>query len=533
MPTTPPLRLESIHICGYRAFLHAVEVSLKGRSLVLYGENGSGKSSLGKAVRDFLDYRAAAVPFGTNQYRYTSSHGKDRYVKLTFTDSTKPPLVWTHENRAAAHAEFRDMARSCGWLDYRAIWRASEIKYGDSVDIFRALVEEILPGCQRGVSGETFGQAWEHIQEIAARKPRRVYSEKPELKRLETAIKDFNDSLNGFLSELETHANDLLLAFAPWTKMQLSWAGDVQYNPTVKHKFRLGSVLLKMRDRGGDPLKTPSEFLNEARVTAIGLCLYLAGMSRSIPPKRGDGTTYPRLLILDDVLLSLDMAHRLPLLRILRDKFSSWQVLLLTHDRAWYEIAKQQLNGWTHHELFTQQVGDYEQPLLRQDKDNLEWAIDFLLEGHIKAAAVHVRTKFEEVLKWACSELGLAVKYHPDPRKVSAKDFWASVSGATWDNIPAVCCIRTAKGKVKWWQHAPQEMPVVPAPLKERIAHALSWVMNPLSHSHSVERYRPEIEDAIYAIADLEHAIRQAIVMKKTAPVMMRQMLLALMLAKV
>ncbi len=532
MSTSAPLRLESIRICGYRAFPHPVEIPLKGKSLVLYGENGSGKSSLGKAVRDFLDYRAAAVPFGTYQYRHANPPREDRCVTLTFTNGAKPPLVWTHEKRDAAHTEFRDMARSRGWLDYRVVWRASEVQYGDSVEIFRALVEDILPGCQRGASNETFGQAWDRISTAAEKGPTRGTYTRFALERLLAEIKTFNESLQGFLPELEKHANELLAAFVPWTTMELSWGSGSGYNSSRRRysKFHLGSIRLRMRERGGDPLKTPSEFLNEARVTAIGLCLYLAGMARSIPPKRGDGTTYPRLLILDDVLLSLDMAHRLPLLRILREHFSSWQVLLLTHDRAWYEIARQQLtNGWIHQELFTQQVGDYEQPLLRQDQDHLGWAIDFLVQGHVKAAAVHVRTKFEEVLKWACSELGIAVKYHPDPRKVSAKDFWAAVSGATWEDIPPVGRATDGHGKPRWWQPAPDKKPVVPTALKERIAHALSWVMNPLSHSHSVDRYRAEIEDAIFAVNDLEQAIRHAIAMRQAGPVLLREMLLGLM----
>lgn len=531
MSTPPPLRLDSIRICGYRAFPHPVEIPLNGKSLVLYGENGSGKSSLGKAVRDFLDYRAAAVPFGTYQYRHANPPREDRCVSLTFSDGAKPPLVWTHEKRDATHTEFRDMARSRGWIDYRVVWRASEVQYGDSVEIFRALVEEILPGCPRGTSNETFGQAWERIVSTAAKNPRQVHRERHLRALLLREIKSFNETLRGFLVELEKHANELLAAFVPWTTMTLTWESDARYNSGSRHnKFSNGSIRLRMRERGGDPLTTPSEFLNEARVTAIGLCLYLAGMARSIPPKRADGTTYPRLLILDDVLLSLDMAHRLPLLRILRERFSLWQVLLLTHDRSWYEIARQQLNnGWIHHELFTQQVGDYEQPLLRQDQDHLGWAIDFLVQGHVKAAAVHVRTKFEETLKWACSELGLAVKYNPDPRKVSAKDFWAAVSGATWENIPPVGRATDGHGKPRWWQPAPDKKPVVPNELKERIAHALSWVMNPLSHSQSVDRYRGEIEDAIFAVNDLEQAIRQAVALRQAGPVLLREMLLALL----
>ncbi len=61
--------------------------------------------------------------------------------------------------------------------------------------------------------------------------------------------------------------------------------------------------------------------------------------------------------------------------------------------------------------------------MVREDQDHLMQAIDFLEKGYIKAAAVHVRSKFEEVLKLVCHNFGLAVKYHPNPRKVSTRDY--------------------------------------------------------------------------------------------------------------
>jgi hypothetical protein len=288
-----------------------------------------------------------------------------------------------------------------------------------------------------------------------------------------------------------------------------------------------------MKDRDGDPLTNPSEFLNEARLTAVGLCIYLAGLSQSIPPRRANGSTYPRLLVLDDVLLSLDMAHRLPLLKLIKSpQFQDWQIFLLTHDRAWYEISKQQLQDWSHHELFNRRVGDYDQPVLREDQDHLMLAIDFLDEGYVKAAAVHVRTKFELVLKWACQELSLAVKYHPDPRKVPASDLWSAITGAKWEDIPPIGRATDSKGRLKWWQPDPIEKPVVPTVLKERITHALSWVMNPLSHSQSVDHYQPEIEDAIFAVNDLEQAVRKAVAVRQAGPLILRIMLLSLINTK-
>ena len=60
-PAPQPLRIKKISINGYRAFPqyrpHNFEVSLgdDGKNLLLYGENGSGKTSLFKALRDLLN----------------------------------------------------------------------------------------------------------------------------------------------------------------------------------------------------------------------------------------------------------------------------------------------------------------------------------------------------------------------------------------------------------------------------------------------------------------------------------------------
>jgi hypothetical protein len=526
--------METVRLCGYRGFPEAQDIHLKGKSLVLYGENGSGKSSVGKAIRDLLTTGQHAPNFDDFVFRYGELN-EEREVVIFFNREDILPLRWSPQGRDELHRDFSQLCRSRGWIDYRAVWRLTEVpSWTDCIEVFSFFAETLVTGCESPLIGTTFGDAWASIEKQAEKKPNRSGGHRRRLDKLWADIEKYNQALEAFLPELESSANAFLTSFAAWTRISLKWKGGAAYEPSRKRNSKLtfGRIEMRMHHRDDAVLKAPSELLNEARVTAIGLCLYLAGLSKSVPAKRGDGTEALRLLVLDDVLLSLDMAHRLPLLKILIEKFSSWQVLLLTHDRAWYEIASQQLNDWTHLELFTQQVGDYEQPLLRHDQDHLGWAIDFLVQGHVKAAAVHVRSKFEEVLKWACHSLGLAVKYHLDPRKITARDFWSAVSGATFDNIPPVKTATDAAGKPIWWQPKPATQHVVPPDLQSRIDHALSWVMNPLSHSQSVDRYRPEIEDAIFAVNDLETSIRQAIAMRQVGPVLLREMLLKILASR-
>ena len=206
------------------------------------------------------------------------------------------------------------------------------------------------------------------------------------------------------------------------------------------------------------------------------------------------------------------MANRLPVLSILEQYFADWQIILLTFDRAWYEIAKQQLGSpdWRYYELFAVRVGDYERPLLIPDEEHLYRALEFLDAGQIKAASVHVRTAFEIVLKGACQRFGLSVKFHPDGRKVPASDLWGALQSATHDFVPARECFFDDKGKAHWNQPKNRRIPIIERSLQKRIQHAVSWVLNPLSHSESVDRYRAEIEDAIYAIDDLQVALERA-----------------------
>jgi hypothetical protein len=238
------------------------------------------------------------------------------------------------------------------------------------------------------------------------------------------------------------------------------------------------------------------------------------------------------LLVLDDVLIGLDMANRLPALRLIEEEFANkgWQVFLMTFDRAWYEIAKQRLpdNKWARFELYAIRVGDYERPvtlnqlearlprranptrerlLLVRDNDHLDRALDFLAQGQVKAAAVHVRTEFELVLRHACEWWELPVRYYANPTKAAASELWAALRSKTTTFQPAAANLILPDGRTLPRRLKAQDIPFLPRQLAERIEHSVSWVLNPLSHSESVERYRAEIEQAIFDIDDLRRRV--------------------------
>lgn len=344
-------------------------------------------------------------------------------------------------------------------------------------------------------NNRTFGVLWQDIVRIADKRPTKAYGSIGNLNWLEANIEEFSTKLGAFLPDLEKRTNELLASFVPWTAVALKLERRPAYNSRVKRmKFTTGVVSLKVTYRGR-PLAKLDGFLNEARITAIALSLFLAALTLSTPPRTsspGGDVYFPRLLVLDDVLISLDMAHRRPLLNVLMQHFKDWQVFLLTHDREWYEIAKNILpNGeWRFAEIHSVPWGEHEQPLIKGDVPHLQRAREFLRQGEIKAAAVHVRTQFELVLKEACRELSLKVVYVDDPKRWDANHFWDTVK-AHWKLRPEM------------------------SKLVADVSHSLSWVLNPHSHSRPVTQIRREIQEALEAVASLEAAVTGEIASRK------------------
>ena len=230
--------------------------------------------------------------------------------------------------------------------------------------------------------------------------------------------------------------------------------------------------------------------LNEARLPAIALALYLAGLLISIPAPVPGGPIYPKLLVLDDVLIGLDMSNRMPVLEILAKYFSDWQVILITHDKVWYEMARLQTSGgahWTYHELYAEPGGNcLDRPVQHGDgegwTDYLARARKHLQEHDERAAATYARAAFESKIKRYCDKEGIAVRYRLDQRMMLAESFWEAIKKKI-----------AAEGKTAEYQVVFTD-----------IETYRKVVLNPLSHSGAAAISRTEIENAIKAVDALK-----------------------------
>jgi hypothetical protein len=90
----------------------------------------------------------------------------------------------------------------------------------------------------------------------------------------------------------------------------------------------------------GKPTHPPMKYLSESHLNSLGVVLFLASA------KLFNETS--KFLVLDDIVTSFDLNHRRRLLRLIKDNFADWQVMLLTHESFWFDMIKREMlpEGW-------------------------------------------------------------------------------------------------------------------------------------------------------------------------------------------
>lgn len=145
--------------------------------------------------------------------------------------------------------------------------------------------------------------------------------------------------------------------------------------------------------------------MNEARLSALAICLYLAILKRNPQP-----IDY-KVLFLDDIFIGLDLSNRLPILNIIKNEFSDYQVFITTYDRHLYELAKRKFetetpNRWKSVELYVGKDSidnqPVDRPILVVGESHFEKATQYLhdrVKPDYPAAANYFRKTLEEIIQ--------------------------------------------------------------------------------------------------------------------------------------
>lgn len=228
-------------------------------------------------------------------------------------------------------------------------------------------------------------------------------------------IKAFNEKLDTFLNTIMQSANEILVQyFYPNVEIKFSYkpleydsSADLRkYRKLIYPRINIHIDLLNenMSIEENRKVTQPHTFLNEAKLTAIALSIRLAILRTRVVTN-----DILKVLILDDLLISLDMSNRdIVVNMLLEDAYlKDYQIIMLTHDRTFYERSKQIFDykakgKWKYFEMYVEphETKDIEIPYVKefgQEYDNKERAEEHYKNRDYPAAANYLRKEVEKL----------------------------------------------------------------------------------------------------------------------------------------
>jgi recombinational DNA repair ATPase RecF len=208
--------------------------------------------------------------------------------------------------------------------------------------------------------------------------------------------------------------------------LQAVQAQAQEYFETIHPGEPIGglTVSLKGEDKSALEIKgdfygqadDPRGYFSEGHADSAALCFFLALRRRGYQE-----TPAFNLLVLDDVMHSVDEAHRTRLLRLLFDRFADHQLFITTHDEGWRDAMKN-LAQREDRILERESIVDWDivvGPVFAEDDmDDAEW----ILGGHHRSAGAkqvgqRAGLALEALMQQLCARLKVSVPYDPKNRQ--------------------------------------------------------------------------------------------------------------------
>lgn len=387
--------ITGITLDNYRAFANAETITVPfGHHLLIYGENGSGKSSVYNGVKDFFSSSDTQLEFRLNVFEQATRQNGQIALRIASGPNVADEVVYIYAEPTANSThkipEIRSANKIKGFLDYRQLLRVHALDSLPSTqpNVFRLLVRDLLGEHQ--VDDPKGGVGQVELWKIYANLVHILMHRSMNTKQFQAATAELgvlNVSLQELLRKVIIKTNDLLEAYF---KNKLTV--DIRFQQLARRQSRPGaekSMVEDLRLRvyyAGEERPDYHVFLNEARLSALAMCMYLASIK-----------TYPyqstdlRILFLDDVFIGLDTSNRMPLLEIIKKEFieEGFQVIISTYDRQWFEVAK----VWFSNERC---IFESRELYVESDTANLnqpDVPIVIPSQGHLAKADAHFRAK--------------------------------------------------------------------------------------------------------------------------------------------
>lgn len=405
-------RINSISIKNFKFVKDEITFDLFKRNAVFYGQNGSGKSSIFWALYTFFEsgfkqkkdvQKYFDKDHDENLLNRFMNEDDESYIKVTFADddSTLTEKMISYDIINTRCDMIKEARLSSDFINYRFLSRMYDFRNSEEIDIFPVLSMDILDYALE--DGHNLGELWRSIKDGLGYKDNKRYNMKsPEYIEYNDNVLLFNELFDRFLQKLALEANDIIKeGFKEEIKLAImvqkaEWNYFISGQSNSRsYKLRQPVVNLRLRylpsEEGESELKRPHTYLNEGRLNITFLALRLALFRLKLKSQEF------QLMVLDDLLLSLDMNYRMDVLDLLFKEFRDYQMIIFTHDLGFFNLLKTYYDNpdWIHYKL----TSDNTRFTFKEHKNYMEQAKHFLATGDYEICAQLLRKELERKMK--------------------------------------------------------------------------------------------------------------------------------------
>jgi energy-coupling factor transporter ATP-binding protein EcfA2 len=406
-------RLQRVEIRNFKAFREFV-FDVEGRHLLVYGPNGSGKSSLYWALYTFLQsarkptasvakYFDPADPQNLlNLHEQSEAAPQPGEIAVTLRDiATKIDTIYrishttfgTHNQPAILKGDL-----ASDFITYRFFFGFSDFRNSEKFNLWPMFEKEILPFSVT-TGGKDPLDSWLKVRD---QNPNPYnYSGLAG----SDAYYTFHQNTAAFAAILPEIVDSISIEaqkfydqyFAPADTAKVTLKLGVTTLPSSvggNHQdFRFTIPVIEFGVQvAGKTINRPQAFLNEAKLTQLALSVRFAASLVNLHESD------LKLLVLDDLLVSLDMSNRMKVVEILlSETFANYQKIILTHELGFFRELHRKLGASQSDWCFLRLEGNAAAKIeAKSEKTDLQKAEDYIHGYNLDEAALCLRKACED-----------------------------------------------------------------------------------------------------------------------------------------
>lgn len=430
-------KINTITLSNFKFFGKEETINTNGKHLLLYGENGSGKSSifwglytlLEASFKQSVETDKYFQPFGTNEESLVNIYATKRTCPITLKEHCDSCIKIRSNNgieyvlslldsTICGNTNAQESRKATDFINYQSIFKFQDFRNSEKPNLYEVFNYSVLPYItfpSFPIKGKTLtnaGTMWEEYKKGPGTTTNykgdriQVYKNSLEYTNFQKFEKHFNEHLRKLMEFINSHASDYVKKLGYNIKFELKYTPPSHIKKDKNYEwtpFCIDLIITKYNDQVVQ-IKKPQSFLNEAKMSAIAVAIRLAIIDQRIGSAVPDAL---KVLVLDDLMISLDMSNRNKLMDLLLNDFANrYQILFFTHDKMLFDFVdhkikqhKQDVN-WIKKELYVAEdnITKQEYPVLLDSETDISRAMRYYKEFDYPASANYLRKAVESLV---------------------------------------------------------------------------------------------------------------------------------------